>query len=182
MKIKLGGLLVLLMSILVLSGCTGYDDQPATVAAKSGGGAPQPLTTPPAATPAAATPSSATPPPAAKSPTTVPEKAKVPPAVTEKAKGGMGAGSQAVGKPGGILTTPISAYFYITERLAFDMVTHALDLFRGAEGRWPKDEAEFNQRIIKENQIRLPTLPEGHTYFYDPEKGQLMIRHPAPPQ
>ena len=34
-------------------------------------------------------------------------------------------------------------------------------------------------RIIKENNIRLPTLPTGNRYVYDPKTGELMIEKPS---
>ena len=35
------------------------------------------------------------------------------------------------------------------------------------------------QKIIKENQIKLPELPFGQRYVYDPKKEQLMVEKPA---
>ena len=35
----------------------------------------------------------------------------------------------------------------------------------------PKSHEEFMERIIKENHINLPQLPEGHRYVYDPKRG-----------
>ena len=62
------------------------------------------------------------------------------------------------------------------EHIAFDIqIPHALDLFKATEGRLPKSHEEFMERIIKENQIKLPPLPEGQRYVYDVKQGQLMI-------
>ena len=44
----------------------------------------------------------------------------------------------------------------------------------------PKDNDEFMQRIIKENHIKLPELPEGDRYMYDPKTEQLMVESPEP--
>jgi len=34
-------------------------------------------------------------------------------------------------------------------------------------------------RIVEENRLVLPELPEEHRYRYDPEAGQLMVEHPS---
>jgi hypothetical protein len=36
------------------------------------------------------------------------------------------------------------------------------------------------EKIVKFNNIKLPQLPPGQTYFYDPETNQLMVRRPKP--
>ena len=36
------------------------------------------------------------------------------------------------------------------------------------------------EKIIKENMIKLPELPEGHKYVYDPMLKTLMVEKPAP--
>ena len=79
------------------------------------------------------------------------------------------------------MVTPIASYFCIRERLAYDIqIPEAMKLFRATEDRLPKSHEEFMQRIIKENHINLPLLPEGHRYVYDPKRGELMVEQPAP--
>ena len=78
----------------------------------------------------------------------------------------------------GIITTPISVYFQAQERLIFDQVTYALKLYEAEHGSKPKTEDEFMQRIIQANNIRLPKLPEGSKYKYDPQKGELLVEQP----
>jgi hypothetical protein len=34
------------------------------------------------------------------------------------------------------------------------------------------------QKIIKDGGVKLPDLPEGHRYRYDPATEQLMVEHP----
>ncbi len=81
----------------------------------------------------------------------------------------------------GIITTPVSVFFTVQERIAFEIqVPHALQLFKAMEGRPPKDQAEFMQKIIKANQIKLPELPPGHRYLYNPKTEQLMVEYPRP--
>ncbi len=76
-----------------------------------------------------------------------------------------------------IITVPISTYFQAQERAVFDMqIPHTMNLFQATEGRYPNSEDEFFQRIIKENQIQLPKLPEGDSYVYDVPSHTLMIK------
>lgn len=76
-----------------------------------------------------------------------------------------------------IITVPISTYFHAQEAAVFNIqIPQALNLFQGAEGRYPNSEEEFMQRIIQANQIVLPKLPEGDSYVYDVENHTLMIK------
>jgi len=69
--------------------------------------------------------------------------------------------------------------YRIKENLAYNIeVRHALDLFKATEDRLPKSHEEFMERIIKENHIKLPPLPEGERYVYDVKQGELMIEKP----
>jgi len=95
----------------------------------------------------------------------------------DKATVGVGKKGQRYG--GGIITEPIRARFRAHERIVFDSVTHALNLFQAEHGRLPETHDEFMEKIIRFNQIALPPLPAGDEYWYDPDKGQLMVRHPG---
>jgi hypothetical protein len=93
----------------------------------------------------------------------------------------IGSGAKGHYNNEGLYTTPVSVFFRVQDRIAFQIqVPHALQLFKAINNRAPKDHEEFMQKIIRENQIRLPDLPEGHSYVYDPETEQLMVRRPAP--
>jgi hypothetical protein len=61
------------------------------------------------------------------------------------------------------------------ERVSLIQVTQAVDLFNASEGRYPKDHEEFMQRIIKENNIKLPVLPYKGKYMYDVEHHELVV-------
>jgi hypothetical protein len=54
-------------------------------------------------------------------------------------------------------------------------IEHALNLFQASEGRFPESHAEFMQRIITENQIRLPQLSADLAYEYDVQNHRLVI-------
>ena len=73
------------------------------------------------------------------------------------------------------VTAPLSAYGPMVESLAKTQVTHAIGIFNAVENRYPKDHEEFMERIIKENNIKLPVLPFKGRYVYDVEKHELMI-------
>lgn len=96
--------------------------------------------------------------------------------ITEKAQvGATGKGNY--GGPG-MVTTPISVYFQAQEQLIYLSVQHALNLYEATNGSKPKTEEEFMKQVIEFNQIKLPQLPPGHKYRYDPQKGELMVERP----
>lgn len=96
--------------------------------------------------------------------------------VTERAQPGA-TGKGNYGGPG-VVTTPISVYFQAQERLIYDSVTYAVKLFEAEHGHKPKTEEEFMKKIIEFNQIRLPQLPPGSKYKYDPQTGELLVERP----
>ena len=97
--------------------------------------------------------------------------------VQEKAQAGV-TGKGQYGGPG-IVTTPISTYFQAKERIIFEIqIPGAMNLYAAEKGYKPKTQDDFMRDIIQANQIRLPELPAGHRYVYDPQKGELMVEHP----
>ncbi len=106
-------------------------------------------------------------------------------APTESMKAQVGTGIQGrsldnetgIGK---MISAPVSAFFAVKERVAFDIqIPQALRLFRATEGRCPKSHEEFMDKIIKANQIKLPALPPGAVYRFNPELCELWV-DPAP--
>ncbi|HEY4759801.1 MAG TPA: hypothetical protein VIH42_04400 [Thermoguttaceae bacterium] len=98
----------------------------------------------------------------------------------EMRKAEVGVGEKGHGYSPGIITTPIATYFTVKERLVFEVeIPHALQLFKAMENRAPRTQQEFMNRIIKENNIRLPDLPHGHRYVYDPKTEELLVERPA---
>jgi hypothetical protein len=82
--------------------------------------------------------------------------------------------------PAAFVTVPVGSYFTIKERIAYDIeIPKAMQLFKGIEGRAPKSHEEFMEKIIKANMIRLPQLPPGDRYIYDPNSEQLMVEESA---
>lgn len=97
--------------------------------------------------------------------------------VQEKAQAGVTGKGDYGGA--GIVTTPISAYFQTKERVIFEIqIPHAMQLYEALNGSKPKTQEDFMREIIQANMIRLPELPAGHKYVYDPKKGELMVEHP----
>ena len=93
-----------------------------------------------------------------------------------------------VGKKGrdyepGLITTPVAVYFRGPQMMAFKIqIPHAMNIYRGVNGHFPKSHEEFMQKIIKENQIQLPDLPPDEHYVYDPKKAAEMRTYdPADP-
>jgi hypothetical protein len=92
-----------------------------------------------------------------------------------------GVGTKGRGYGGGIYSEPIRAKFRVEERLVFDIrIPDAMNKFKALEGRAPKSHDEFMKRIIEENSIVLPQLPDGDRYIYDPATEKLLVEHPAP--
>lgn len=80
-------------------------------------------------------------------------------------------------KPMSIVTVPLATYFHVKEMQVFNIqIPSAMKLYKASTGEFPKTEEEFMQKIVKENQIILPELPEGDSYFYDPKTETLMVR------
>ena len=80
--------------------------------------------------------------------------------------------------PMSIISTPISVMFRAQDRLVLQQVDAAMNLYRGEHGRAPATHAEFMEQIIQANNIRLPQLPPGQSYVYDPADGQLKVQRP----
>jgi len=79
----------------------------------------------------------------------------------------------------GFISTPLSTYWRSQEMVAYRIkVPHALNLYKGTHGHFPKTQEEFDREILKPNMIELPELPANHRYVYDPEKGELQVERP----
>jgi hypothetical protein len=72
-------------------------------------------------------------------------------------------------------TAPISARGPMLEKLSTLGIEHTVNLFNATEGRYPASYEEFMERIIKENNIRLPVLPGGLKYQYDVANHTLVV-------
>jgi hypothetical protein len=73
---------------------------------------------------------------------------------------------------GGYLSVVAGTRFWAEHQIILDNITYAMKLYQAEHGRFPKDQEEFMNKIIKPNlpATRLPELPEGWEYYYDPEE------------
>lgn len=135
----------------------------------------------PTATPSGVTPPPQPPnlpPPPPPPPENLAAQPQQPETIQKKAEVGVGKKGRGYGK--GYVATPIGSLFAFQERKVFEIeIPHAMNLFKAAEGRAPKDHAEFMEKIIRANNIRLPELPPEHRYRYDPQTEQLLVEQPA---
>lgn len=96
---------------------------------------------------------------------------------------GSGIKGRSLEKPGVVRTIaePAVALFRTKERLVFEVqIPHDLQIYKALnDGKAPATHDEFMQNIIQEYQIKLPALPPGHKYVYDPATEQLMVEKPA---
>lgn len=158
MKADRIALLLVVLGVLSLCGCNHPTSQPAAQQ-------PAPPRQPAAPQlPAKPEPPAPPPQPAVPAPSAAPQKA------------GVGVGEKGRGYGQGVVATPAATLFAAKERIVFEMeVPKAMQLFKAMEGRGPKDHAEYMDKIIKANQIRLPELPQGKQYRYDPKTELLMV-------
>jgi hypothetical protein len=80
--------------------------------------------------------------------------------------------------PEGMLTSSGNAYWRSQAKIAFAQVAHDIQLFKARTGKAPQSHEEFMKEIIEPAQIKLPQLPPGQRYIYQPETEQLMIERP----
>lgn len=74
----------------------------------------------------------------------------------------------------------VQAYRPMIEQAMKAQIEHAIQLFRAEHDRYPKNYAEFMEKIIKENMIQLPVLPGGWKYAYDEKNHTLETVKAAP--
>jgi hypothetical protein len=98
----------------------------------------------------------------------------------EQAHVGMGEKGRGYGH--GYIAVVAASLWAVKERMALDLIKHSMDLYKAEhDGKGPKTHEEFMQKIIKDNDIKLPVLPAGQTYEYDPTTEELMVRMPEDP-
>lgn len=73
---------------------------------------------------------------------------------------------------GGYLSVVTGTRFWAEHQLILDHILYATRLYEAEHGHYPKTQEEFMEKIIKPNEpaTRLPALPEGWEYFYDPQE------------
>jgi outer membrane murein-binding lipoprotein Lpp len=96
-------------------------------------------------------------------------KTPLPPQIETVTANSMKKGKSLEG--GGYLSAVTHSRFFAEHQLILDNIRHAMDLYNAEHGNYPKTQEEFMKQIIEPNEpsTKLPELPEGWEYFYDPK-------------
>jgi hypothetical protein len=98
-----------------------------------------------------------------------------------KADVGVGVKGRGLDQHKGVLVAPAKAYFTMREKAIFQIqIPHAMQMYEALHGSAPRTHEQFMKDIIQANQIKLPDLPPGQRYVYDPQAKELMVERPAP--
>jgi hypothetical protein len=132
------------------------------------------------ARPVAPQPAPAAPAPAAAQPPATPPAEPAAPAAPEmervKAEAGVAAAGRSLDQHSGPIVTPAKTLFRVRERVVFEIqIPEAIKLFKATNGQGPKSHDDFMTQIIEANQIKLPPVPPGSRYVYDPKTEELMV-------
>ena len=90
----------------------------------------------------------------------------------------VGVGKKGHSYGGGIITEPASQYWRLKEKVAFEIqIPHAMNIYKAlsTNGKGPKSHEVFMKDIIQANNVKLPELPAGLNYQYDPKTELLMV-------
>jgi hypothetical protein len=130
-------------------------------------GKPAPVAVAPAVPPPVAPPAiaPALPPPVAPG-------SAIPSAAGERTVAEVGVGAKGRYDSNDYVSTVVSSYFGIQERLAFDLAKRGLNDFKTLHGDYPKTHEQYWKEVIEANSIALPELPDGDEYRYDPESAK----------
>ncbi|MDR1290861.1 MAG: hypothetical protein LBK06_06640 [Planctomycetaceae bacterium] len=79
------------------------------------------------------------------------------------------------------LLVPLGVYWRASEMTTYNIkIPKAMQLYKANhDNKAPATHEEFMEEIIKKEAIKLPQLPTGHRYVYDPTDEQLKIAKPA---
>lgn len=94
------------------------------------------------------------------------------------AEAGVGKKGQSLEGESGVLVTPVKALFKVEQKLLFNQITQAMNFYKATNGNFPKSQEDFDTHIVKANNLKLPELPAGQKYVYDPQRGELMVERP----
>jgi hypothetical protein len=110
-----------------------------------------------------------------------PKPEPAPPVIERvEAQVGVGKKGSSLKEHSGPVVTEVKAYFSAKEQIVFDIqVPSALALYSNMEAP-PKSHEEFWEKVIVANQLesKMPELPKGHKYVFDPETQKLMVERP----
>ncbi len=77
---------------------------------------------------------------------------------------------------GGLITEPIRQYFNLQDRVKLLTLDANLTHYRALNGQNPATMEQYIEEIVKPSQIKLPDLPPGKKYVYDPKEGKLFVQ------
>lgn len=78
------------------------------------------------------------------------------------------------------IAQPVRSLFAVKQKAVFDFqIKPALNLYKGSNGKMPQSHDEFMEKIIQQNNISLPELPDGEKYEWDPKEEKLYVIKPA---
>jgi hypothetical protein len=95
------------------------------------------------------------------------------PAAPELEKGAVVAGTAITARDP--ITLQGNAYVTMIGRTSILQIEHALNLYKATNDRYPANFEEFQNEIIKANNIALPVLPHYQEYGYDEKEHKLVI-------
>ena len=97
-----------------------------------------------------------------------------------EAKAGVGAKGRSLDEHEEFFATPAKTLFTMRERVIFTIeVPNALKLYEAVNGNPPRTNEEFMTQVIQANGVKLPELPPGQRYVWDPETKELMVERPV---
>jgi hypothetical protein len=99
----------------------------------------------------------------------------------ERVVAAPGVGAKGRDYGGGIITEPVRQYWRQQEVIQFNInFTRGMNEYKALnDGKGPATHEEFMEQIAKPYGIKLPQLPPGEKYVYDPEREELMVERPA---
>lgn len=78
-----------------------------------------------------------------------------------------------------IITVPVRTLFLARDRIQIMNLDKAMKEYRGFnDGNVPANQQEFDEKIIRAYNIKLPPLRPDQKYVYDPTDGELKVSGP----
>ena len=98
-----------------------------------------------------------------------------------KAGKGVGAKGRSLDEHEGLYVTPVKAYFAARERIFFEAeFPKNYQIYNAMTDDIPKDFEDLKAKVLDPYGLtkKLPLLPQGHTYVWNPETQELGVKRP----
>ncbi len=118
---------------------------------------------------------------ASPAPALAPAPAEDPNTEIVKAGKGVGAKGRSLDPHEGIIVTPVKAYFAARERIFFEAeFPKNYQIYNAMTDDIPKDFEDLKAKVLDPYGLtkKLPPLPQGHTYVWNPETQELGVKRP----